>query len=103
MLGVFYLNTFLYIFIMIQENETLSVRVDMTYVNGRFNFQLFAPKEVKPEMLRAMLTGGVALSIKSEKGPEKQGAAMKDVIDYLTNEFISTDSFENAQYISPKD
>jgi len=102
-MGVFYLKTFLYIFIMIPENETLSVRVDMTYVNGRFNFQLYAPKEVKPEMLRAMLTGGVALSIKSEKGPEKQGVAMKDVIDYLTNEFISTDSFENAQYISPEE
>jgi hypothetical protein len=28
---------------------------------------------------------------------------MKDVIDYLTNEFISTDSFENAQYISPEE
>jgi len=54
-------------------------------------------------MLRAMLTGGVALSIKSEKGPEKQGAAMKDVIDYLTNEFISTDSFENAKYVQPED
>jgi hypothetical protein len=101
-MGVFYLKTFLYIFIMIQENETLSVRVDMTYTEGKFNFQLYAPKEVKPEMLRAILTGGVALSIKSEKGPEKQGAAMKEVIDYLTNEFISTDSFENAQYISPE-
>ena len=103
MLGVFYLRTFLYIFIMIQENKTLSVRVDMTYVNGRFNFQLFAEKEVKPEMLRAMLVGGVALTIKAEEGPEKQGAAMKDVIDYLTNEFISTDSFENAKYVQPED
>jgi hypothetical protein len=54
-------------------------------------------------MLRAMLVGGVALSIKSEKSPEKQGAAMKDVIDYLTNEFISTDSFENAKYVQPED
>jgi hypothetical protein len=103
MLGVFYLKCFLYIFIMIQENKTLSVRVDMTYVNGRFNFQLFAEKEVKPEMLRAMLVGGVALTIKAEEGPEKQGVAMKDVIDYLTNEFISTDSFENAKYVQPED
>jgi hypothetical protein len=103
MLGVFYLRTFLYIFIVIQENKTLSVRVDMTYVNGRFNFQLFAEKEVKPEMLRAMLVGGVALTIKAEEGPEKQGVAMKDVIDYLTNEFISTDSFENAKYVQPED
>ena len=102
-MGVFYLKTFLYIFIVILENETLSVRVDMTYVNGRFNFQLFAEKEVKPEMLRAMLVGGVALTIKAEEGPENQGAAMKDVIDYLTNEFISTDSFENAKYVHPED
>ena len=88
---------------MIQENETLSVRVDVTYTNGKFNFSLFTGKEIQPEMLRAMLTGGVALSIKSEKGPEKQGVAIKDVIDYLTNEFISTDSFENAKYVYPKD
>jgi hypothetical protein len=73
---------------MIQENETLSVRVDMTYVGGRLNFQLFADKGVKPEMLRAMLVGGVALTIKAEEGPEKQGVAMKEVIDYLTSEFI---------------
>jgi hypothetical protein len=97
------LKGFSYIFIMIQENKTLSVRVDMTYVNGRFNFQLFAEKEVKPEMLRAMLVGGVALTIKAEEGPEKQGVTMKDVIDYLTNEFISTDSFENVKYVQPED
>jgi hypothetical protein len=103
MLGVFYLKTLSYIFIMIQENETLSVRVDMTYVNGRFNFQLFAEKEVKPEMLRAMLVGGVALTIKAEEGPEKQGVAMKEVIDYLTSEFISTDSCENADNVYPND
>ncbi len=88
---------------MIQENETLSVRVDMKYVGGRLNFQLFADKGVKSEMLRAMLVGGVALTIKAEEGPEKQGDAMKEVIDYLTSEFISTDSFENAKYVYPED
>ena len=66
-------------------------------------FNCLPKKEVKPEMLRAMLVGGVALTIKAEEGPEKQGVAMKDVIDYLTNEFISTDSFENAKYVQPED
>jgi hypothetical protein len=104
-MGVFYLKTFSYIFIMIQENETLSVRVDMTYADGKFNFQLFTDKEKKIEtvMLRAILVGGVALTIKAEEGPEKQGAAMRETIDYLTSEFISTDSFENAKFIYPKD
>jgi hypothetical protein len=88
---------------MIQENETLSVRVDMTYTEGRFNFQLATSKEITPTMMRAILAGGVALNIKAEKGPENQGAAMKSVIDYLTHEFISTDSFENAKFTNFKD
>lgn len=88
---------------MIQENETLSVRVDMTYTEGRFNFQLSTSKEITPTMMRAILAGGIALNIKAEKGPENQGAAMKSVIDYLTHEFISTDSFENAKFTNSKD
>ena len=86
---------------MLQENETLSVRVDMTYVNGKFNFNLFTTESVSPEMMRAILAGGLALTIKAEEGPKKQGEAMKDVMDYLTSEFISTNSFENAKYVIP--
>lgn len=86
---------------MLQENETLSVRVDMTYVNGKFNFNLFTTEKVSPEMMRAILAGGLALTIKAEEGPKKQGEAMKEVMDYLTSEFISTNSFENAKYVIP--
>lgn len=86
---------------MLQENETLSVRVDMTYVNGKFNFNLFTTERVSPEMMRAILAGGLALTIKAEEGPKKQGEAMKEVMDYLTSEFISTNSFENAKYVIP--
>jgi len=86
---------------MLQENETLSVRVDMTYVNGKFNFNLFTTEGISPEMMRAILAGGLALTIKAEEGPKKQGEAMKEVMDYLTSEFISTNSFENAKYVIP--
>ena len=88
---------------MIEKDETLSVKVDMTYTEGRFNFRLSTSKEINPVMMRAILAGGLALTIKAEDGPENQGAAMKEVIDYLTSEFISTDSFENAKYTYPKD
>jgi hypothetical protein len=88
---------------MIEKDETLSVKVDMTYTEGRFNFRLSTSKEINPVMMRAILAGGLALTIKAEDGPEKQGVAMKEVIDYLTSEFISTDSFENAKYTYPKD
>jgi hypothetical protein len=84
------------------ENETLSVRVDMTPNDGTFRFNIFTSDEIDKDMLRAILAGGLALSIKAEQGPEKQGIAMKEVIDYLTSEFISTHSFENAKFISPQ-
>lgn len=82
-----------------EENNTLSVRVDMTHVDGKFRFNIFTSEEIHLETMRAILAGGVALSIKAEDSTEKQGVAMKEVIDYLTNEFISTDSFENAKYV----
>lgn len=84
------------------ENETLSVRVDMTHNDGTFRFNIFTSDEIDKDMLRAILAGGLALSIKAEQGPENQGIAMKEVIDYLTSEFISTHSFENAKFISPQ-
>lgn len=84
------------------ENETLSVRVDMTPNDGTFRFNIFTSDEIDKDMLRAILAGGLALSIKAEHGPENQGIAMKEVIDYLTSEFISTHSFENAKFISPQ-
>jgi len=90
-----------YLCIMIKENETISVNVSMTYVNGRFNFKLYTSESVDKLLLRSILAGGVALSIKAEDGPEKQGIAMKQVVDYLNSEFISTDSFENAKFINP--
>ena len=84
---------------MIKENETISVNVSMTYVNGRFNFKLYTSESVDKLLLRSILDGGVALSMKAEDGPEKQGIAMKQVVDYLNSEFISTDSFEDAKFI----
>ena len=88
---------------MIEKDETLSVKVDMTYTEGRFNFRLSTSKEINSVMMRAILAGGLALTIKAEDGPENQGAAMKSVVDYLTHEFISTDSFENAMFVKPED
>ena len=86
---------------MLQENDTLSVRVDMTHVGGKFHFNLSTTEGISHEMMRAILAGGLSLTIKAEEGPKKQGEAMKEVMDYLTSEFISTNSFENAKYVIP--
>jgi hypothetical protein len=87
---------------MMIENETVSVRVDVTYSDGNYNFMLFVSDDIDNNLMRSVLAGGVALCIKAEDGPEKQGAAMKEVIDYLNSEFISTDSFENAKFVIPQ-
>jgi hypothetical protein len=100
--GVFYLKNISYICGMMIENETVSVRVDVTYSDGNYNFMLFVSDDIDNNLMRSVLAGGVALCIKAEDGPEKQGAAMKEVIDYLNSEFISTDSFENAKFVIPQ-
>ena len=88
-----------YLCIMIKENETISVNVDMTYIDGRFEIKLSTSEKIDNILLRGILASGVALTIKAEEGPENQGIAMKQVIDYLNSEFISTDSFEDAKFI----
>jgi hypothetical protein len=84
---------------MIKENETISVNVSMTYIDGRFEIKLSTSEKIDNILLRGILASGVALTIKAEDGPEKQGIAMKQVVDYLNSEFISTDSFEDAKFI----
>jgi hypothetical protein len=46
--------------------------------------------------------GGISLLIKAEEGPEKQGEAIRDVIDRLQQEFVDVDSFNDIFYQKPK-
>jgi hypothetical protein len=48
-------------------------------------------------MIRSVLVGGVALSIRAEETPKDQARALRGVIDYLESEFIDPDSFSDAQ------
>jgi hypothetical protein len=48
-------------------------------------------------MIRSVLVGGVALSIRVEDGPKNQAKALRDVINYLESEFINPDSFSDAK------
>lgn len=84
---------------MISENETITVRVDITNTGSKLNLSISTSEEIPPYQLRAILAGGLAMAIKAEKGPEKQGKAMTEVIDYLTNEFVDVNSFSDAKFI----
>lgn len=72
----------------------VTVGVEVTQrEDGRFYFNLLAADHVNVDSIRAILAGGLVLSILAEKTPEAQAKAMKDVINYMNKEFVSTDTF----------
>jgi hypothetical protein len=54
-----------------------------------------ADKGLSLEVIRSILVGGVALSIRSEKTPELQAKVMRSVVNHLESEFINPDSFND--------
>ena len=45
------------------------------------------------DAIRSILAGGLSLTILSEKTPEKQGQALRGVVEYLESELVNVDSF----------
>ena len=80
------------------EENKIKVTVEVTIESeNNFLFNILAPKSLDPEMIRSVLVGGVALSIRAEETPKDQAKALRDVIDYLESEFIDPDSFSDAK------
>ena len=80
------------------EETKLKVSVEVTIEDdNNFLFNILAPKSMDRDMIRSILAGGVALSIRAEETPKDQAKALRDVIDYLESEFIDPDSFSDAQ------
>jgi len=80
------------------EENKLKVSVEVTIEDdNNFIFNILAPRSLNTDMIRSVLVGGVALSIRAEETPKDQAKALKDVIDYLESEFIDPDSFSDVQ------
>ena len=80
------------------EENKIKVSVEVTIEDdNNFIFNILAPKSLDTDMIRSVLVGGVALSIRAEETPKDQAKALRDVIDYLESEFIDPDSFSDAQ------
>ena len=72
----------------------VTVGVEVTQKeDGRYYYNLLAAEHVNIEAIRSILAGGLVLSILAEKTPEAQAKAMKEVLDYMNKEFVSTDTF----------
>jgi hypothetical protein len=77
------------------EEIKMTVSVEVTVKDERFYFNILTNEGISLPMIRSILAGGLALSIRGEKTPETQAKAIKEVIDYLESEFINPDSFHD--------
>lgn len=82
------------------EETKIKVSVEVTYVDDKYMFNIMAPEVLTIEEIRSILVGGVCLTIHGEKTPKDQARVLKDVINYMEQDFIDTDSF-NDVYVDP--
>jgi hypothetical protein len=75
------------------EETKYHAGVELTIRDGRYYFNILAQEGLDIDAVRSILVGGLSLTILSEKTPEKQGQALRAVINYLESELVNIDSF----------
>lgn len=78
------------------EQTKLKVSVEVTVNDGKFYYDISAQEGMDIDDIRAVLCGGVALSIRGEETPKLQAEALRDVVSYLESEFINVESFSDV-------
>ena len=78
--------------------EKLKVEVEVTITDGLSKIQVNQESEqdLSPDMIAMVLAGGLALAIRLS---DDEAQTMKDVIEYLNNEFIDPDAFFDARIV----
>lgn len=79
------------------EENKMKVCVEVSEVDGKFLFDISAHKSLSIEDIRSILVGGVCLTIHGEKTPKDQGRVLREVINHMEEDFISTDSFNDVR------
>jgi hypothetical protein len=80
----------------------LNLTVNFVVKDGRVNIKLLMKDALSRTDMLSILSGGLALIIRSGETPEKQGEMMSNVIKYLESELINVDSFSDI-YFHTKD
>jgi hypothetical protein len=75
------------------EETKYQAGVELTIRDGRYYFNILAQEGLDIDAVRSILVGGLSLTILSEKTPEKQGQALRAVVNYLESELVNIDSF----------
>lgn len=75
----------------------LQVTVDVSFKDDNFIFYILASEGLTMDEIRSILVGGVCLTIHGEKTPKEQANALKEVMDYMEQDFVDIDSFKNIK------
>jgi hypothetical protein len=78
--------------------EKLRVEVEVTITDGLSKIQVNQQSEqdLSPDLIARVLAGGLALAIRLS---DDEAQTMKDVIEYLNNEFIDPNAFFDARIV----
>ena len=63
--------------------------------DGRFHLELYTSERMDVKEVLNVLTSGINLTIRGINTPEKQGKALRGVIDLMEMEFVNIDSFKD--------
>ena len=81
----------------------LNLTVNFVIKDGRANIKLLTKNDLTRIDMLSILSGGLALVIRSGETPEKQGEMMSKVVEYLESELINVDSFSDAYFYKKVD
>ena len=81
----------------------LNLTVNFVIKDGRANIKLLTKDDLTRIDMLSILSGGLALVIRSGETPEKQGEMMTKVVEYLESELINIDSFSDAYFYKKVD
>ena len=81
--------------------EKLYVGVQTELKDGRSFHYLHCAKEMSLSEVRAVLTGGLTLTIKGIENPEEQYKTFKQVVRFMESELFNDDSFKDL-YVGTK-
>lgn len=80
------------------EENKMKVCVEVSTMDGKYQFDISAHKSLSIEDIRSILVGGVCLTIHGEKTPKDQARVLREVIDYMEQDFIDVDSFNDVKF-----
>jgi hypothetical protein len=80
----------------VEEKYKIEVEVTMTDGLTKIQVNQDSEQDLAPDIIAMVLAGGLALAIRLS---DDEAQTMKDVMDYLNDEFINPDSFQDARII----